>query len=127
MVAATRRQRARVELRPIAGWQRSEARENFWTDERRVLAPRHDVVVEDVAVRGEDRTVRQIERVVRREIGIMVAGEKGDARRVCGEKREHVVANLRRVSRRRAGAGVERVTVEHEVIDAGEQRAQLRE
>ena len=42
--------------------------------------------------RDEDLSAREIERVFRREIGVVVAGEKRDARHVSREKRERLGA-----------------------------------
>lgn len=102
---------------------RGEARAH----ERCVVAPRHDVLKEDVAMRHPNFSAAEFELMRRREVGVVVAGEEGDGRRVAGKELEDGRANFRGVRGVGARAGVERVAVEHEVLHAIEQRAQLRQ
>jgi len=76
-------------------------------------------------VRHEHAAAGEFERVVRREVGVMIAGEK----RGCGGGGEFLHFGTARVGmfRTGTGAGVERVAVEHEPCDALEQGAQLGE
>lgn len=118
---------ARGELCALGSGQRGEPRGDLRTNERRILAPRDDVVVQDVAVGDEYRAAREIKHMIGGQIGVVVAGEKRDARRVICEKRQHLGTTRGGVGGGGAGARVERVAIEHEMIDTVEQRPELRQ
>lgn len=102
---------------------RGEARPH----KRCVVAPRHDVIKEDVAMRHPNFPAAEFELMRRREVGVVVAGEEGDRGRVAGKELEDGRADFRGVRGVGARAGVEGIAVQNEMVDAVEQRAQLRQ
>lgn len=96
-------------------------------DERGIAAPGHNVVEENVAVRDEHSAGGEIERVVRRDIRIVIAGQKRDGRSAIAHEGRHLGVFFRGELVARAPARVEGVAVEHEPGHALEQRAELPE
>ena len=97
------------------------------TDGGGVLAPRDDVGIENVAMRGEDLATGEIEEVVDRKIGVVIAGDESDGG-FCGtEKGVELGAKFGGVGGIGAGAGIDGVAVKNELFRAGEERAKLRE
>lgn len=92
-----------------------------------VLAPGDDVGKKNVAVRGEDLSGREVEAVVRREVGVVIAGEECDRGLGRAEKGVELGAKFGGVRGIGAGAGVEGVAVKNEFGRTGEERADLRE
>jgi hypothetical protein len=94
-------------------------------DKRGVMTPGHDVVEKEVAVGHKDPTLRQIQPVVRREIGVVIAGQVGHATDPGGKEFHDLGATLLGVNRLRTRPGVERVAVEDEVLNVIQQRGEL--
>ena len=119
--------KARIESVTLRRWELGEAGGDARRNERGVAAPRDDVVVEDVTVGQENAAVREVEGMAGRQIGVVVAGDEGDARHLGLKELERGCAVPGGLAIIRAGAGVERIAVEHEMPDPGEERPELRE
>lgn len=92
-----------------------------------VIAPGDNVVEQHIAMRRKNPALRQVEHVLGRELRVVISGEQSGRDAARGEKRRGLGRELGGVLRTRAGAGVERVAVENEAVDAVQQRAELGE
>lgn len=94
---------------------------------RGIVAPRHEVVEEHIAVRDEDLAGSELEGVERGKIGIVITGEQRDRGWDRREQVSDIAPQLGGEGRIGAGPRVERIAIEDERRNSGEERVQLRQ
>ena len=89
------------------------------------MAPRHDVVEKDVAMRDKHFAPGEVEVMQRRKIGVVIAAEKRRRGSVARDKIHHRGVALGRVRRIGPHARVERISVQDDMRHPVEQRTEL--